>query len=86
MDETKAIEKAFKTQKHSTSMVSVIDPLDPFKPAYSGKILAVTVDIFGLPSNVIIEINEEYLLDDSDDGVRKVPFTDIYQAHYVSLN
>ena len=86
MNEAKEIEKAFKTQNYFTSVVSVIDPVDPFKPAFSGRILGVKVDGDGFPSTVIIKLSDEFLVDDQDDGVREVKMTDVFQAHYVSLN
>jgi len=86
MNEAKEIEKAFRTQNYSTSIVSIIDPVDPFRPAFSGRILGISSDEMGFPSTVIIKLNDEFVVDDYDDGVREVPMNEIYQAHYVSLN
>ncbi len=78
--------KAFKVQNHHTSVVSIIDPTDPFKPAFSGRVLSIATDEHGLPETLVVRLSDEFLMDDFDDGLRRVPITDIYQAHYVSLN
>lgn len=86
MTENKAIENAYNTQNYLTTYVSIIDPVNPMVPIAAGRIKTVKTDLLGFPLSVTITLENQFREDESDSGLREVPFVDVYQAHVINLN
>ena len=86
MTEEQAIERAFRSQSYSATLVSLIDPMDPFVPVSGGQVESIKVDRGGMPLKLTVKLCDRYIIDETDDGLREVPFVEVYQAHFVTKN
>jgi len=86
MTEEQAIERAFRSQSYSATLVSLIDPMDPFSPISGGQVESIKVDRGGMPLKLTVKLCDRYIIDETDDGLREVPFVEVYQAHFVTKN
>jgi len=86
MTEEQAVKRAFISQSYSATLVSLIDPLDPFVPVSGGQVQSIKVDRGGMPLKLTVKLCDRYIIDETDDGLREVPFIEVYQAHFIHLN